>query len=159
MIHLRCPKDYVWLVVFARDQHGIYHAYLADNAPLAGIIASAPTHMVIHEWLLDQAQQVLPAASTRQHLELNSQFTRSVTFHYHEIAGLIHLPANSTAALIDVQAYMATYSHNTELNHCWYPLPTLIRRHKTDNVQKIYTLMWQVLMHGYQQSSCKVILK
>ena len=162
MIYLRCPKDYVWLVVFARDPAGIYRTYLADQAPFAGIIAPVPTNMVTHEWLIAQAQQLLPAAAARQHLELSSQFTKGVSFHHHEITGLIQVAqfaANSPSSVVEVQAYMATYSDNIELNHYWHPLPDLIRRHQIVQVQKIYTLMWQVLMHGYQQPNCKVIVK
>lgn len=157
MLHMRCPHDYAWLVIFAQDIHGLFRAFVADNAPIPGVIAPPPTQQPLHEWLARLGQAVLPAAAEPHRLEVRDDFTRGTVLTAPQLDQ--HLTAQPPGASTQVQVYMATYPLQLDLSDEWSLIPTLIRQCDHRATHKIYLLMWQLLMNVQKDSSYKVIVK
>lgn len=157
MLHMRCPYDYAWLVIFGQDSHGVFRAFVKHHAPIAGIVAPPPAHQPLHEWLASLGQAVLPATAEPHRLEVRDDFTRSTALSTRELGQ--PPPAVPSAASIKVQVYMATYPQRLDLSAEWINLPTLIRQCHNRQTHKMYLLMWQILMSHHNDSTYKVIVK
>lgn len=154
MIHLRCPKDYAWLMVFAQDHEGIYRTFQHDECTFAGQLLQVPTDQTLHAWLVQKAYEIIP--SSRPHeIEISDQISHPITFsRHHNIEDQL---ATSTTLPLQAQAYMAINHQRSPRPSCWLTIPELFARETSLEMKKIINLMWQVLMGGHLQKNCKII--